>query len=53
MLIIHFDYIFRCRIKVGVIDKTDSATFVIFDWDATILFSKSCANMFETYQKVF
>ncbi|KAG5040167.1 hypothetical protein JHK82_012291 [Glycine max] len=41
----------KCRIKVGVIDKTDSATFVIFDWDATILFSKSCANMFETYQK--
>ncbi|KAG4924732.1 hypothetical protein JHK87_050272 [Glycine soja] len=38
-------------IKVRVIDESDSATFVIFDRDATILFSKSCANMFETYKK--
>ncbi|KAG5026748.1 hypothetical protein JHK82_022639 [Glycine max] len=41
----------RYRIKIRVIDESDSITFVIFDRDATILLSKSCANMFETYQK--
>ncbi|KAG4921613.1 hypothetical protein JHK86_050426 [Glycine max] len=43
--------VLRYFIKVRVIDESDSATFVIFDRDATILFSKSCANMFETYKK--
>ncbi|KHN37150.1 hypothetical protein glysoja_038770 [Glycine soja] len=37
--------------EIRVIDESDSVTFVIFDRDATILLSKSCANMFETYQK--
>ncbi|KAH1250171.1 hypothetical protein GmHk_05G013389 [Glycine max] len=39
------------RIKVHVIDESNSTNFVTFDRDATILFSKSCANMFETYHK--
>ncbi|KAH1099635.1 hypothetical protein GYH30_035011 [Glycine max] len=39
------------HINVCVIDESNSTTSVIFDQDATILFSKSCANMFETYMK--
>ncbi|RZC20463.1 hypothetical protein D0Y65_007047, partial [Glycine soja] len=33
------------RIKVHIIDESDSVTFVIYDWDVTILFNKSCANI--------
>ncbi|RZC24565.1 hypothetical protein D0Y65_003669 [Glycine soja] len=39
------------RIKVRVIDESDSVTFVIFERDATILFYKPCTNTFEIYQK--
>ncbi|KAG5062854.1 hypothetical protein JHK85_004037 [Glycine max] len=41
----------RYRIKVRVIDESDSVTFVIFERDATILFYKPCTNTFEIYQK--
>ncbi|XP_045797898.1 replication protein A 70 kDa DNA-binding subunit E-like [Trifolium pratense] len=39
----------RYMIKVKVIDHTDSATFLIFDRDATDLFNKSCADMIEAF----
>jgi len=35
-------------IKVRVIDDTDSATFVIFDCDATLLLKKSAVDMIES-----
>ncbi|KAK2401733.1 replication protein A 70 kDa DNA-binding subunit E [Trifolium repens] len=35
----------RFSIKVRVMDDTDSATFVFFDRDATMLFNKSCADV--------
>ncbi|XP_004500577.1 uncharacterized protein [Cicer arietinum] len=36
----------RYRIKVRVVDDTDSATFVIFDHDGISLTNKSCLNLF-------
>ncbi|TKY53757.1 Replication protein A 70 kDa DNA-binding subunit [Spatholobus suberectus] len=41
----------RYHIRVRVIDETDSATFVIFDCDATVLLNKSCAEMLESLDK--
>lgn len=35
-------------IKMKVVDHTDSATFVLFDRDATELFKKTCADMIES-----
>ncbi|KAK2435994.1 replication protein A 70 kDa DNA-binding subunit E [Trifolium repens] len=35
----------RFSIKVRVMDDTDSATFVLFDRDAAMLFNKSCAEV--------
>ncbi|WJX79767.1 hypothetical protein P8452_62855 [Trifolium repens] len=37
----------RFCIKVRVMDHTDSATFVIFDRDASLLFNMACADMIE------
>ncbi|KAL2976649.1 hypothetical protein AAZX31_13G021000 [Glycine max] len=37
--------VLRYHINVCVIDESNSTTSVIFDQDATILFSKSCANI--------
>lgn len=39
----------RFSIKVRVMDDTDSATFVIFDCDATMLFNKTCAEVLEAH----
>ncbi|XP_027913359.1 uncharacterized protein LOC114173274 [Vigna unguiculata] len=41
----------RYRIKVRVIDSSDSTTFVLFDRDATTLFKKTCADMLESHDK--
>ena len=35
-----------------VIDDTNSTTFVLFDRDATTLINKSCAELFESHDKV-
>jgi hypothetical protein len=42
----------RFSIKVRVMDDTDSATFVIFDCDATMLFNKTCAEVLEAHDVV-
>ncbi|QCE04120.1 Replication factor A [Vigna unguiculata] len=42
----------RYRIKVRVIDSSDSTTFVLFDRDATTLFKKTCADMLESHDKM-
>ncbi|XP_027906001.1 replication factor A protein 1-like, partial [Vigna unguiculata] len=42
----------RYRIKVRVIDSSDSITFVLFDRDATTLFKKTCADMLESHDKM-
>lgn len=42
----------RYKIKVRVIDETNSATFVIFDRDGTMLFNKTCVELFDISQKV-
>jgi len=33
-------------------DDTDSTTFVLFDRDATTLVNKSCAELFDSHDKV-
>jgi len=35
-----------------MIDDTDSTTFMLFDIEASSLLSKSCAEMFESHDKV-
>ncbi|XP_068504616.1 uncharacterized protein [Phaseolus vulgaris] len=42
----------RYKLKVRVIDDTDSTTFVLFDRDATTLINKSCAELFESHDKI-
>ncbi|QCD95798.1 Replication factor A [Vigna unguiculata] len=42
----------RYRIKIRVIDSSDSTTFVLFDRDATTLFKKTCADMLDTHDKM-
>ncbi|XP_068477222.1 uncharacterized protein [Phaseolus vulgaris] len=39
------------KLKLRVIDETDSTTFVLFDRDATTLINKSCAELFESHDK--
>ncbi|XP_068497907.1 uncharacterized protein [Phaseolus vulgaris] len=41
----------RYKLKLRVIDETDSTTFVLFDRDATTLINKSCTELFETHDK--
>ncbi|XP_068466545.1 uncharacterized protein [Phaseolus vulgaris] len=41
----------RYKLKLRVIDETDSTTFVLFDRDATTLINKSCAESFESHDK--
>ncbi|XP_068503703.1 replication protein A 70 kDa DNA-binding subunit C-like [Phaseolus vulgaris] len=41
----------RYKLKVRVNDDTNSTTFVLFDRDATTLINKSCAELFESYDK--
>ncbi|XP_068487118.1 uncharacterized protein [Phaseolus vulgaris] len=41
----------RYKLKLRVIDETDSTTFVLFDRDATTLINKSCAELFESHDK--
>ncbi|WJX14117.1 hypothetical protein P8452_04421 [Trifolium repens] len=38
----------RYRLKLRVIDSTDSATFVVFDRDTAELFKKSCSDMIDS-----
>ena len=45
--------IFRYRIKIRVMDSSDSTTFVLFDRDATTLFKKTCADMLDAHDKVY
>ncbi|QCD86651.1 Replication factor A [Vigna unguiculata] len=42
----------RYRIKIRVIDSSDSTTFVLFDRDATTLFKKTCVDMLDTHDKM-
>ncbi|GAU46337.1 hypothetical protein TSUD_401960 [Trifolium subterraneum] len=42
----------RYCLKIRVMDQTDHATFVIFDKDASSLFNMSCADMFESNQRL-
>ncbi|XP_068485033.1 uncharacterized protein [Phaseolus vulgaris] len=42
----------RYKLKLRVIDETDSTTFVLFDRDATTLINKSCAELFESHDKL-
>jgi len=39
-------------VQLRVIDDTDSTTFMLFDREASSLLSKSCAEMFESHDKV-
>ncbi|ESW21756.1 hypothetical protein PHAVU_005G096800 [Phaseolus vulgaris] len=41
----------RYKLKLRVIDETNSTTFVLFDRDATTLINKSCAELFESHDK--
>ncbi|XP_057425978.1 replication protein A 70 kDa DNA-binding subunit B-like [Lotus japonicus] len=41
----------RYRIKVRVIDDTDSTTFVIFDRPAAGYFNRTCSEMIEMFEK--
>ncbi|QCD93968.1 Replication factor A [Vigna unguiculata] len=43
----------RYKVKIRVIDSSDSTTFVLFDRDATVLLNKGCANMLEGLDKEF
>ncbi|QCD78870.1 Replication factor A [Vigna unguiculata] len=42
----------RYRIKIRVIDSSDSTTFVLFDRDATTIFKKTCADMLDSHDKM-
>ncbi|QCD77262.1 hypothetical protein DEO72_LG1g884 [Vigna unguiculata] len=42
----------RYRIKIRVIDSSDSTTFVLFDRDTTTLFKKTCADMLDAHDKM-
>jgi len=37
---------------MGVIDETDSTTFILFDRDPSTLINKSYAELFESHDKV-
>jgi hypothetical protein len=50
-IILH--YCIRYRIKVRVIDSTDSAIFVIFDRDGVELFNMACAEMIHSVGLVY
>jgi len=39
-------------VQLRVIDDIDSTTFMLFDREASSLLSKSCAEMFESHDKV-
>ncbi|QCD78903.1 Nucleic acid-binding [Vigna unguiculata] len=39
------------RVKIRVIDLSDSTIFVLFDKDATTLLNKGCTNMLEGLDK--
>ena len=43
---------YRYKLKVRVMDETDSMTFVPFDKDAATLVKKSCSEILETQEKV-
>ncbi|XP_027941291.1 uncharacterized protein LOC114195095 [Vigna unguiculata] len=42
----------RYRIKIRVMDSSDSTTFVLFDRDTTTLFKKTCADMLDAHDKM-
>ncbi|XP_068486510.1 uncharacterized protein [Phaseolus vulgaris] len=39
------------KLKMGVIDETDSTTFILFDRDPSTLINKSYAELFESHDK--
>ncbi|XP_068486959.1 replication protein A 70 kDa DNA-binding subunit D-like [Phaseolus vulgaris] len=41
----------RYKIKLRVVDETDSTTFILFDREANSLLSNSCAEIFESHDK--
>ena len=43
---------FRYKLKVRVIDETNSTTFILFDRDVSTLINKSCAKLFESHDNV-
>jgi len=42
----------RYKVHLRVIEDTDSTTFILFDKEANSLLNKSCAEIFETHNKV-
>ncbi|ESW08073.1 hypothetical protein PHAVU_009G015800 [Phaseolus vulgaris] len=42
----------RYKIKLCVVDETNSTTFILFDREANSLLNKSCAEIFESHDKV-
>jgi len=45
-------FIFRYKLRLRVIDATDSITFVVFDRDASALLKKSCSDILDLQDKV-
>ena len=45
-------FFFRFKLKLRVIDATDSTTFVVFDRDASAMLKKSCSDIFDLQDKV-
>ena len=43
---------FRYKIKLCIVDETNSTTFILFDREANSLLNKSCAEIFESHDKV-
>jgi len=45
-------FFFRYKLKLRVIDATDSTTFVVFDRDASAMLKKSCSDILDLQDKV-
>jgi len=45
-------FIFRFKLRLRVIDATDSTTFVVFDRDASAMLKKSCSDILDLQDKV-
>jgi len=48
-----FQFYFKYKLKLRVMDETDSTTFVLFDKDAATLLKKSCAEILESLVKIY
>jgi len=42
----------RFKLRLCVIDATDSTTFVVFDRDASAMLKKSCSDILDVQDKV-